>query len=83
MAISRSGDDVVIVRNVLSSLKILKRIPPIKPINMITPVYGTRIGTKIVLRRPVTSNNINYERRKNYVQPINRTKKRNISLYGA
>jgi len=52
MAISRSGDDVVIIRNVSSSLKILKRIPPNKPINKMTPVYGIRREANIVLKRP-------------------------------
>ncbi len=86
MAISRSGDDVVIIRNVSSSLKILKRIPPNKPINKMTPVYGIRREANIVLKRPFVTKQ-KYElsklRKKNYIQPINRIKKRNISLYGA
>jgi hypothetical protein len=49
---SRSDDDVVIVRNVSSLLKILKSIPPIKPIHIIRPVYGTRREANIVLKRP-------------------------------
>jgi hypothetical protein len=42
MTRSRSDDDVVIVRNVSSLLKILKIKPPIQPISMIIVVYGTR-----------------------------------------
>jgi hypothetical protein len=52
MARSRSDDDVVTVRNVSSWLKKLKTIPPIKPIIMIRPVYGTRREANIVLKRP-------------------------------
>jgi hypothetical protein len=59
MPASRSGDDVVILRNVSSLLKILNRIPPIKPIHIIRPVYGTRKEANIVLKRPVHLVSIN------------------------
>jgi hypothetical protein len=50
---------------------------------MITPVYGIRSEANIVLNRPFVSKKIIKMFKGNYVQPRNRMKKRNMSLYGA